>query len=90
VIEGSVIEERLTLAGPPVARRFDAGQSFHIAPSAIHRVRHAAGPPALTIHAYSPPLRRRGVYRTRPDGILERDATPYTEKLTAQHQLVRS
>jgi hypothetical protein len=83
VLEGSVIEERLALAGPPLARRFGAGQSFRLSPSAIHRVRHAGGPPALTIHAYSPPLRRQGVYRAGPDGALERDAIPYTEELRA-------
>ena len=71
------------LAGPPVARRFAAGESFHLSASAIHRVRHDGGAPALTIHAYSPPLRRQGVYRTAHDGALERDATPYTEELRA-------
>lgn len=83
VVEGSVLEERLALAGPPVARRFTAGDSFHISASAIHRVRHGGGSPALTIHAYSPPLRHQGVYRSGPDGVLERDATPYTEELRA-------
>ena len=83
VLEGSVIEERLALTGSPLARRFDAGQSFRLSPSAIHRVRHAGGRPALTIHAYSPPLRRQGVYRAGPDGVLERDAIPYTEELRA-------
>ena len=84
VIEGAVVEERLALSGPAVARRFSAGQSFHLSASAIHRVRHDAAAPALTIHAYSPPLRRQGVYRTGPDGALERDATPYTEELRAE------
>jgi predicted metal-dependent enzyme (double-stranded beta helix superfamily) len=83
VLEGSVIEQRLALAGPPVARRFGAGQSFHLSASAIHRVRHDGAIAALTIHAYSPPLRRQGVYRTGHDGALERDATPYTEELHA-------
>ena len=83
VIEGSVFEERLVLEGPAVKRRFSAGQSFNLAPSVIHRVRCAGGGPALTIHAYSPPLRRQGAYRTRPDGVLERDAIPYTEELRA-------
>ena len=83
VVEGAVVEERLALGGPAVVRRFSAGQSFHLSASAIHRVRHDAAAPALTIHAYSPPLRRQGVYRTGPDGALERDATPYTEELRA-------
>ena len=89
VIDGSVIEERLTMGGAPLGRRFGAGQSFHLPPSAIHRVRHA-GAPALTIHAYSPPLSRQGVYRTGPDGVLERDAIPYTEELRAREDLVHS
>jgi hypothetical protein len=83
VVEGAVVEERLALAGPAVTRRFSAGQSFHLSASAIHRVRHDGAAPALTIHAYSPPLRRQGVYRTGADGALERDATPYTEELRA-------
>jgi hypothetical protein len=81
VLEGSVLEERLAISRPPLARRFAAGDCFHIAASAIHRVRHGGGPAALTIHAYSPPLRQQGVYRTGSDGALERDAIPYTEEL---------
>jgi quercetin dioxygenase-like cupin family protein len=83
VLSGSLREERLALSGPPVTRSFGTGSSFHLPASAIHRVRHAGGPPALTVHAYSPPLRRQGVYRVAPDGALERDSTPYTEELRA-------
>ncbi len=81
VIEGSVLEERLALSGPPLTRRFDAGAAFHMPATAIHRVRHAGGAPALTIHAYSPPLRTQGVYRVAPDGALERDSAPHTQAL---------
>jgi len=84
VLDGIVIEERLTLHGAPIARRFGPGERFQLAPSAIHRVRHGGGPPALTIHAYSPPLQVQGVYRVAADGALERDAVPYTEELRAQ------
>jgi mannose-6-phosphate isomerase-like protein (cupin superfamily) len=83
VLEGSVIEERLALAGPPLGHRHRAGASVHLPASAIHRVRHGGGEPALTVHAYSPPLRRQGVYRLGSDGALERDAAPYTEELRA-------
>jgi hypothetical protein len=81
VLEGSVIEERLALAGPPLARRFASGQTFHLPAAAIHRVLHGGGPEALTVHAYSPPLRVQGAYRVTPDGALERDVVPYTEEL---------
>ena len=83
VIEGTVVEERLVLCGPPVERRFSAGEYFNLAPSVIHRVRYAGAGPGLTIHAYSPPLSRQGVYRTRPDGVLEREAISHTEELRA-------
>jgi hypothetical protein len=81
VISGSVREERLALARAPLTRTFSAGQSFYLGVSAIHRVTHAGQGPATTIHAYSPPLTRQGVYRTAADGALERDALPFTEEL---------
>jgi len=90
VVTGSVREERLALAGAPLTRTFEAGQSFHLGVSAIHRVVHAGSDRAVTIHAYSPPLTRQGVYRTAADGALERDATPYTEELRAQSPPVRA
>ena len=81
VIEGFVVEERLTLVGPPITRRFGPGQSFHLPASAIHRVRHGGGGPALTVHAYSPPLRVQGIYRVGADGALERETISYMEEL---------
>ncbi len=83
VLSGTLREERLALSGPPVTRAFGPDSAFHLPASAIHRVRHAPGPPALTVHAYSPPLRRQGVYRVAADGALERESTPYTEELRA-------
>jgi hypothetical protein len=38
----------------------------------IHSVGHAAGEPAITIHAYSPPLGEVGQYRAGEGGVLER------------------
>jgi hypothetical protein len=81
VLEGLVVEERLRLAAEPVARSFGPGQSFSVPAAAIHRVRHTGTGSALTIHAYSPPLRMQGVYRVSPAGTLERQAVPYTEEL---------
>jgi Cysteine dioxygenase type I len=84
VLEGAVVEERLSLHGPPIARRFRAGQSFRMPSCAIHRVRHGGGAPALTVHAYSPPLSVQGVYRIGDGGALERDTVPYTEELRGE------
>jgi hypothetical protein len=88
VVEGCVVEERLTLAGPPIARRFGPGRSFDLPPAAIHRVRHGGGAPALTVHAYSPPLRLQGVYRVGADGALEREMVSYLEELNAESTAV--
>ena len=51
-----------------------AGSTFTVPPVAIHRVMHAGGAPAVTIHAYSPPLTRTGVYRVGDGGELQRES----------------
>ena len=68
VVAGRVREDRLTLAGEPVSREIGPGTTFTLPPVAIHRVLHAGTGPAVTIHCYSPPLRRTGAYRIAPDG----------------------
>jgi quercetin dioxygenase-like cupin family protein len=74
VVSGNVREDRLTLSGPPRSRRVDAGTTFTVPPTAIHRVLHAGDGPAVTVHAYSPPLRRMGSYTVSADGELERES----------------
>ena len=56
-------------------------------PVAIHRVLHAGGQPAVTIHAYSPPLRRTGAYRVGADGELERESQPFEVELRGEPAL---
>ena len=84
VVEGRVREERLRLAGTPDARLIGAGETSFVPATAIHRVLHTGSVPAVTIHAYSPPLRRTGAYRIGPDGGLERAARPYEQELRAE------
>jgi len=74
VVSGRVREDRFTVNGSPHSREFGAGSTFTVPPVAIHRVLHAGHGPAVTIHAYSPPLRRTGAYRVGADGELEREA----------------
>jgi quercetin dioxygenase-like cupin family protein len=83
VVEGQVREERLRLAAGPDVRVIGPGAPFYIAPTAIHRVLHAGVAPAVTIHAYSPPLTRTGAYRTGPAGQLERVAQSCEQELRA-------
>ena len=84
VISGRVREDRLTLSGPPRSQEIGAGRAFTVPPVAIHRVLHAGDGPAVTIHAYSPPLRRTGAYRVGDDGQLERESQPFEVELRGE------
>jgi predicted metal-dependent enzyme (double-stranded beta helix superfamily) len=81
VAHGEVVEERLRVAAPAEVRRFGAGAVFDFSPAEIHRVTHAGSAPAVTLHAYSPPLRRMGAYRVAPDGLLQRHPLAKDEEL---------
>jgi mannose-6-phosphate isomerase-like protein (cupin superfamily) len=84
VVSGHVREDRLTLTGSPVSREIGPGTTFTLPPVAIHRVLHAGTGPAVTIHAYSPPLRRTGAYRVGPDGALERESQTFEVELRGE------
>src|ERR1700759_5316613 len=63
VVSGTVREDRLTPARTPRPHQFGGRERITVPPVAFHRVLHAGTGPAVTIHAYSPPLRRMGAYR---------------------------
>lgn len=84
VISGCVQEDRLSVTGPPRSQRFGAGATFTVPPVAIHRVLHAGDAPAVTIHAYSPPLLRTGAYTVGPDGLLERESQSFEVELRGE------
>jgi quercetin dioxygenase-like cupin family protein len=88
VVSGRVREERLRLGAAPRVREAGAGQVFSMPPVAIHRVLHAGDGPAVTIHAYSPPLTRSGAYRVGPGGELERVPLSLEQELRAEAALV--
>ena len=81
VVEGEVIEERLVLGGPPRAFRHRAGEAFDFDASHVHRMRQDSDTPAVSIHAYSPPLWRMGSYAVASDGTLRRESISYAEEL---------
>jgi mannose-6-phosphate isomerase-like protein (cupin superfamily) len=84
VISGNVREERLVLGAEPRVRHLGPGETFVVPSTAIHRVLHDGGGPALTIHAYSPPLTRMGAYRVAVSGELERESLPSDVELAPQ------
>ena len=77
-------EDRLSLNGAPVSPEFGPGSTFTRPPLAIHRVLHAGTGPAVTIHCYSPPLRRTGASRTAADGTLERESQSFEVELSGE------
>jgi predicted metal-dependent enzyme (double-stranded beta helix superfamily) len=81
VVSGAVREERLAIDGPARERTLVAGDSFHFSAADIHRVTHAGSGPAVTLHAYSPPLLRMGAYVIGADGVLARRRVSYLEEL---------
>jgi quercetin dioxygenase-like cupin family protein len=87
VISGEVREERLRLGRSPQVRTIHGGSTFTVPPVAIHRVLHSGEAPAVTIHAYSPPLIRTGAYRIGDGGELERESLSVEEELRAEAAL---
>ena len=81
VVEGELVEERLAIGGVPSRRRYRVGEGFDFNASHVHRMHQDAGGPAISIHAYSPPLWRMGVYAIEPDGTLRRTSISYAEEL---------
>ena len=87
VIRGEVCEQRLRVGASPQTRVFGARSTFGVPAVAIHRVLHSGDAPAVTIHAYSPPLARTGAYRTGHDGELEREVLSIEHELRAEPAL---
>jgi predicted metal-dependent enzyme (double-stranded beta helix superfamily) len=81
VVQGELREERLALGGEPRTRIYGPGEAFDFAASDIHRMSHAGGGPAISIHAYSPPLWRMGAYAIDPEGVVTRASLSYAEEL---------
>ena len=81
VVEGQIIEERLVVGGAPRRLHHVAGQTFDFDASHVHRMHQDMAQPAVSIHAYSPPLWRMGAYSVGPDGTLRRESISYAEEL---------
>src|SRR3954447_9085433 len=81
VAAGVLREDRLAIGGRPHSRTYTQGEGFDFSSSDIHRMSHPGGAPAISIHAYSPPLERMGAYAIDPDGVIRRTAISYEQEL---------
>jgi hypothetical protein len=88
VCEGTLVEDRFHFGGDGLAhasRERAAGEVFEFDAAYIHGVRHAGGPPATSIHCYSPPLWRMGYYDADEHGSLCRTSMTYLEEVAEGH-----
>jgi hypothetical protein len=69
---GEVVERQMLLPNGATSVAMTPGVSRQGPPGYIHSVAHVGGEPAVTIHAYSPPLERVGQYRVDEHGVLRR------------------
>jgi predicted metal-dependent enzyme (double-stranded beta helix superfamily) len=81
IVKGSLREERMAWGGGVTARTYGVGDVFDFGPSDIHRVIHPGGEPAVSIHVYSPELRRMGAYSEGAGGEIKRHPLSYGEEL---------
>jgi predicted metal-dependent enzyme (double-stranded beta helix superfamily) len=81
VVQGLLLEERMRVGREPASRVYSPGEIFDFRSSDIHRMAHAGGGPAVSLHAYSPPLNRMGAYAVDELGVLTRTSISYEEEL---------
>jgi hypothetical protein len=85
IVEGTLLEDYLAVGDAGFGLdtiRHRAGSAFSFDATHIHDVRHDGGPPATSIHAYSPALWRMGHYVIGPRG-LGRVSQTYVEEVAA-------
>jgi hypothetical protein len=88
VCDGALVEDRFRLGGDGLvhaSRERRAGEAFDFDAAYIHGVRHAGGPPATSIHCYSPPLWRMGFYEPDEQGDLCRTSLTYLDEVGEDH-----
>jgi hypothetical protein len=81
-VQGGVREDRLRFGAPELEFQLRPGDTRSGGPGYIHRVRHALGGPAVTIHVYSPRLEEVGQYRLDENGVMRREPAPGRTELT--------
>ena len=72
-VQGELDEGSLAIGSEPETVRMRPGVSRRGPGGYIHAVAHRTGEPAVSIHAYSPPLTRVGQYRRDSEGRLQRE-----------------
>jgi predicted metal-dependent enzyme (double-stranded beta helix superfamily) len=72
VVQGMLSETLPNIGGEHLRALYRRGDCFSFGASHIHDVQHAAGAPAASLHAYSPPLGEMGFYELDDGGTFTR------------------
>jgi quercetin dioxygenase-like cupin family protein len=79
VVSGALVEERWTAAGLR-SRRLRAGRSVGFPLGHVHDVVNRSEEPAVSVHAYSPPLTAMSYYAVEPGPRLRRTRSVLVEQ----------
>ncbi|HTK67559.1 MAG TPA: cysteine dioxygenase family protein [Pseudonocardia sp.] len=80
VVSGELTEHRWSRRGPGLrSRTIRAGRSVGFSAGHVHDVVNERVQPAVSVHAYSPPLTAMSYYEVRPNGSLLRTRSELTE-----------
>ncbi|WP_029291953.1 cysteine dioxygenase family protein [Cellulomonas sp. HZM] len=79
IVAGTLTELRPDADGALQPRGFAAGQTQTVEVGQVHDVVNRAATPAVSIHAYSPPLDRMTYYRPTSDGLVPTRTVETTE-----------
>lgn len=80
VVSGALTERNPRIGGAHLEMVVPAGSSFAFGPDHIHRLTGATEQ-SVSIHAYSPPLRRMGQYSIDEAGVMRRMPAGYADEL---------
>jgi len=69
VIAGSLLEVRVRRPGQQIRSVVQVGESVWVPPRVVHDVTNIRRTPAVSIHAYSPPLQEMTFYRAGATGL---------------------
>ena len=85
VVRGRLLEHNLSVGVQTFETAVDAGHVYSFGPEHIHRLTGTFDNPGgtVSVHAYSPPLRRLGAYTVGEGGLLSRTSVSYADELRA-------
>ena len=79
--QGMVVERQMQLPSGATRIEMEVGLTREGGPGYIHSVAYGHGDPAISIHAYSPPLMRVGQFSVDEEGIMYRRITHGRQEL---------